>query len=174
MGCRKTDPAIACHRKAGWADGTELQCLPRESAGPRRHRKHPPTRRRQVQGAIDTHFFHQRNIAPRRAVYRGYGQGHRPLSQGLTRVFWPGFTPTRPSRRGYLFLIVRKDMENHARFLDGSCPLERADSFSGPTPIRAIQVPEWSSESFDMSRPGERRFGRHWKAAKIVRRQKEP
>ena len=57
-------PLLAIAKQAGLHGGV-FQRLPRESAGARRHRKHPQTRRRQVQGAVNAHLLHQWDVCTR-------------------------------------------------------------------------------------------------------------
>ena len=76
-------------------------------------------------------FFINGNVLPGALDDRGHGQGDRPLSQGLIRVFWHSavapwaaaavISPPASERSG------KPSPASH-----GSCPCERGDSFSGP------------------------------------------
>src|SRR5262245_54168306 len=147
MGNRKTDPAFARDCQTGWLNGADFQCLPGESADARWHRKHPPTRRRQVQGPVDAYFFHQWNAASGSLVDRRHGQGDRPLSQGLTRVF--GLSSEWRPQRGprYFFRGSRKVWKTAAGFGTAVALAGASIHSPAPTPNRAWQVPERSSES---------------------------
>ena len=79
-------PLLAIAKQAGFTEQT-LRRLPGESEGARRHRKHAPARGEQVQSAVDPDLFHQRHGLSGRPLDRGNGEGDRPLSQGLIRVF---------------------------------------------------------------------------------------
>ena len=62
-----------------------------------------------------------------------YGQGDRPLSQGLIRVFWLRVSRGGSRFHGNFCRRSLKGLENHRRLSHGSCPRGRGDSFSGPT-----------------------------------------
>ncbi len=124
-------PLLAIAKQAGFTEEF-FKSLPRESAGARWHRKRAQTRRRHFQSAVNAHLFHQWDVLPGRLVHRGHGQGDRPLSQGLIRVFWLG-----PSRRRRADTAIfppprGKGLENHRRLPRGSCPRGRGDSLSEP------------------------------------------
>jgi hypothetical protein len=125
-------PLLAIAKQAGFTG--DVQCLPRESADARRHRKHPPAGDQAVQGAVDADIFYQWNGSSRRTFHRRNGQGDRPLSQGLIRVFWLGRTPVGRGFTRRLAVACPKGLENRSCRHAGQLRLcERGDSFLRPT-----------------------------------------
>ena len=132
-------PLLAIAKQAGFTEKTFDACLANQKVldGIESMRQRAA---KQVQGAVDADLLHQRHAGPGRPLDRGNGQGDRPLSQGLIRVFWRRATAPRPLQRQFCPAGSPKGLENHRLRPQLCCSSERGDSFSRPMRHTATTV----------------------------------